>query len=241
MKILSWNVNGIKAILRKGALQRVINDYDITMLQEIRTNEIPLDIALSGSNLFPFPSKKKGYSGVLTISKIKPVSVIKGLGINEFDEEGRVITIELDDYFIINAYFPRAGDDLNRLDYKIKFDLEIEKFMLELRRRKPVILCGDLNVARDKIDSTFWDEKEPGLTSEERGWINKILSTDFVDSYRFVNGNKIEYSWKSYLEKWKAMRIDYCIVSSEIKDRIKDSKIIKIEGSDHYPVYLEIL
>lgn len=239
MKIISWNVNGLRAINRKRGLDDVLI-YDAILLQEIRSSDLPLDLLLKGLTLISFPAKKKGYSGVMTILKEKPKNVVKGLGIPEFDDEGRVITVDLDKFYLINAYFPRAGDDLSRLNFKLNFDNEIEKFMDKLRGEKPVVICGDFNAVTDRRDSTFWDESTPGLTPKEREWMNHILQKGYIDAYRLINPNKIEYTWRSYRFKNMAMRIDYCLVSEELKNNIKDCKILKLEGSDHYPILLEI-
>jgi len=239
MKIVSWNVNGLKAINRKGGLDDILM-YDAILLQEIRSNDLPLDLLLRGLTLIPFPAKKKGYSGVMTILKEKPKNVIKGLGITEFDDEGRTVTVELKNFYLINAYFPRAGDGLSRLDFKLSFDNEIEKFMDKLRKEKPVIICGDFNAVTDRRDSSFWDETTPGLSPKEREWMNHILQKGYVDAYRLINPDKIEYTWRSYRFKNRAMRIDYCLVSEELKNNIKNCKVLKIQGSDHYPILLEI-
>lgn len=238
MKIVSWNVNGLKAITRKGALEKIVKDYDVILLQEIRSNDLPLDLLLSGLNISAFPSKKKGYSGVMSISKQKPLSVIKGLGIEEFDSEGRVLTLEFQKFYIINAYFPRAGDGLVRLDFKIKFDNAIENYALRLRENKSVIICGDFNAVRSKKDSSFWDETEPGLTPQEREWLNNFIKKGFVDCAEKTS--RMEYTWRSYKFKWKAMRIDYCLVSEELAPKIVDFQVLKIEGSDHLPIMVEL-
>lgn len=239
MKIVSWNVNGLKAITRKGALEKIVKDYDVILLQEIRSNDVPLDLLISGLNILAFPSKKKGYSGVMSISKPKPLSVIKGLGIEEFDSEGRVLTLEFQKFYIINAYFPRAGDGLVRLDFKIKFDNAIENYALRLRENKSVIICGDFNAVRSKKDSSFWDETEPGLTPQEREWLNNFIKKGFVDCAEKTS--RMEYTWRSYKFKWKAMRIDYCLVSEELAPKIVDFQVLKIEGSDHLPIMVELL
>ncbi|MUM65762.1 exodeoxyribonuclease III [Acidianus infernus] len=240
MKIVTWNVNGLKAITRKGSLDEVLK-YDVVMLQEIRTSDLPLDLLFSGLTIESFSAKKKGYSGVMTLTRYKPINVIKGLNVEEFDEEGRVLTLEFDKLFLVNSYFPRAGDELKRLDFKIKFDKAMEEFMTKLRERKPVIICGDFNAVRDKKDSSFWDEKEPALTPQEREWLNHVVNDlGFIDAYKLVNPNKNEFTWRSYRFKWKAMRIDYCLVSSELKNEIKNCEVLKIEGSDHYPLLLEL-
>ncbi|MDT7873361.1 MAG: exodeoxyribonuclease III [Sulfolobaceae archaeon] len=239
MKIVSWNVNGLKAITRKGALEKIVKDYDVILLQEIRSNDVPLDLLISGLNILAFPSKKKGYSGVMSISKPKPLSVIKGLGIEEFDSEGRVLTLEFQKFYIINAYFPRAGDGLVRLDFKIKFNNAIENYALRLRENKSVIICGDFNAVRSKKDSSFWDETEPGLTPQEREWLNNFIKKGFVDCAEKTS--RMEYTWRSYKFKWKAMRIDYCLVSEELAPKIVDFQVLKIEGSDHLPIMVELL
>ncbi len=238
MKIVSWNVNGLKAITRKGALEKIVKDYDVILLQEIRSNDVPLDLLISGLNILAFPSKKKGYSGVMSISKPKPLSVIKGLGIEEFDSEGRVLTLEFQKFYIINAYFPRAGDGLVRLDFKIKFNNAIENYALRLRENKSVIICGDFNAVRSKKDSSFWDETEPGLTPQEREWLNNFIKKGFVDCAEKTS--RMEYTWRSYKFKWKAMRIDYCLVSEELAPKIVDFQVLKIEGSDHLPIMVEL-
>jgi exodeoxyribonuclease-3 len=240
VKIVTWNVNGLKAITRKGSLDEVLK-YDVVMLQEIRTSDLPLDLLFSGLTIESFSAKKKGYSGVMTLTRYKPINVIKGLNVEEFDEEGRVLTLEFEKLILINSYFPRAGDELKRLDFKIKFDKTVEEFMMKLRERKPVIICGDFNAVRDRKDSSFWDEREPALTPQEREWLNHVINDlGFIDAYNLVNPNKNEFTWRSYRFKWKAMRIDYCLVSSELKNEIKNCEVLKIEGSDHYPLLLEL-
>lgn len=173
----------MKAITRKGALEKIVKDYDVILLQEIRSNDVPLDLLISGLNILAFPSKRKGYSGVMSISKPKPLSVIKGLGIEEFDSEGRVLTLEFQKFYIINTYFPRAGDGLVRLDFKIKFDNAIENYALRLRENKSVIICGDFNAVRSKKDSSFWDETEPGLTPQEREWLNNFIKKGLLKCF----------------------------------------------------------
>jgi len=240
MKIVSWNVNGLKSITKKGKLDEVLK-YDAILLQETRTEEIPQDLLSKGFTVISFPAKRKGYSGVMTILKTQPKNVFKGIGITEFDDEGRVITVELDKFYLINAYFPRAGDGLSRLDFKLSFDNEFEKFMDALRKEKPVIACGDFNAVTDlKKDSTTWNERLPGLSPKEREWVNNILQKGYVDAFRLLYPDKIEYTWRSYRHEGTMMRLDYCIVSEELKSKVKDFQILKIEGSDHYPIRLEI-
>ncbi|MGC8606045.1 MAG: exodeoxyribonuclease III [Vulcanisaeta sp.] len=244
MRIVSWNINGLRSIMRKSSLDKLLSmdNYDMVLLQEIRSSgDIPLTIIGLGYEAYPFPAIRKGYAGVMTLTKIHPISVIKGIGINEFDSEGRIITVEFNDFYVVNTYFPRAGDDLSRLDFKLSFCGAIEKFLANLRSKKPIIMCGDFNIARDKIDSSFWDEKHPGLTLEERAWLNQFLKSGYIDTFRELHPNAKVYTWHSYREKWRAMRIDYCIVSKELMSKVRKAEILtNIEGSDHVPVMIEV-
>lgn len=240
MKVLSWNVNGLRSISRKGVLS-IVKDYDVVMLQEIRSQDLTFDVLEAGFEVYAFPAARKGYSGVLTMSRSKPLKVIKGLGVYEFDVEGRVLTLEFDKAYLINAYFPRAGDDLSRLSFKLRFCEAFIGFVKGLMATKPVVACGDFNVARDRLDSSFWDEKHPGLTREERECFSKILGEGLVDSFRLIHPNARVYSWRSFRERWRAMRIDYCLVSEGVKDRVSSAEILtNVQGSDHYPVALLI-
>ncbi|ADN51321.1 exodeoxyribonuclease III [Vulcanisaeta distributa] len=244
MRIVSWNVNGLRSIMRKGSLDRLLSmgNYDVVLLQEIRSSgDVPLTIMGLGYEAYPFPAERKGYAGVMTLTKVKPISVIKGLGIKEFDAEGRVITVEFNEFYVVNAYFPRAGDDLSRLGFKISFCGAIEKFLNELRSRKPVIVCGDFNIARDRLDSSFWDEKHPGLTPEERAWLSQLIKDGFIDAFRELHPNARVFTWRSYKERWRAMRIDYCMVSEELRGKVIKAEVLSdVEGSDHVPVMIEI-
>ncbi|GAB6946581.1 exodeoxyribonuclease III [Vulcanisaeta sp. JCM 16161] len=244
MRIISWNVNGLRSIMRKGSLDKLLGmgDYDIVLLQEIRSSgDVPLTIMGLGYEAYPFPAERRGYAGVMTLTKMHPTSVIKGLGIKEFDSEGRVITTEFNDFYVVNAYFPRAGDDLSRLGFKMSFCAAIERFLIDLRSKKPVIVCGDFNIARDRVDSSFWDEKHPGLTPEERAWLNQFLKKGFIDTFRELHPSAKVFTWRSYRERWRAMRIDYCIISEELRNNVVKAEILSnIEGSDHVPVMIEI-
>ncbi len=249
VKLLSWNINGLKAMMSKGTLSKIIEskEYDVIMLQEIRTEVVPLELLTSGYNIVSFPARKrKGYSGVMTLSKFKPLNVVKGLGDPKFDDEGRVIILELDRFYVINAYFPRAGDNLERLDYKLEFDKKVEEVSEGLRKKKPVIICGDFNVARLDIDFTYGNPNMPGLTPQERNWINEFLEKrGYLDTFRLLHPMERKYSWWSYRlnarEKNLGWRIDYCIVSEELKDEVVNADILDtVEGSDHAPVVLEL-
>ncbi|QXJ28227.1 Exodeoxyribonuclease III [Saccharolobus shibatae B12] len=246
MKIASWNINGIRAALKKNLIDFIENNmFEVIMFQETKGDIVPLDFIMMGYEVISFPAKRKGYSGVMTLTRIKPINVIKGLQIKEFDDEGRTVTLELKDFYVINAYFPRAGDNLERLDFKLKFNNEIENFVLKLRKVKPVILCGDFNIAHQNIDGAFSDSTIPGLTPQERSWFSHFLSLGFIDTFRYLHPNVRKYSWWSYMGKARernlGLRLDYCIVSEELKDRIKMADIlIDIQGSDHAPIILEL-
>ncbi|QXJ34574.1 exodeoxyribonuclease III [Saccharolobus shibatae] len=246
MKIASWNINGIRAALKKNLIDFIENNmFEVIMFQETKGDIVPLDFIMMGYEVISFPAKRKGYSGVMTLTRIKPINVIKGLQIKEFDDEGRTVTLELKDFYVINAYFPRAGDNLERLDFKLKFNNEIENFVLKLRKVKPVILCGDFNIAHQNIDGAFSDPTIPGLTPQERSWFSHFLSLGFIDTFRYLHPNVRKYSWWSYMGKARernlGLRLDYCIVSEELKDRIKMADIlINIQGSDHAPIILEL-
>jgi len=246
VKIVSWNVNGIRAALKKNLIDFIENNmFEVIMFQETKGDIVPLDFIMMGYEVISFTAKRKGYSGVMTLTKIKPINVIKGLQIKEFDDEGRTVTLELKDFYVINAYFPRAGDNLERLDFKLKFNNEIENFVLKLRKAKPVILCGDFNIAHQNIDGAFSDPTIPGLTPQEKSWFSHFLSLGFIDTFRYLHPNVRKYSWWSYMGKARdknlGLRLDYCIVSEELKDRIKMADIlIDIQGSDHAPIILEL-
>jgi len=247
MKIVSWNINGLKSIIQKGLIDFIKNyNADFYLFQEIKTKEIPLIFQLLGYNVYSFPAKKNGYSGVLTLSRIKANNIKYGIGIEKFDIEGRVITIEYDKFYLINVYFPNAGvGTLKRLDFKLEFDREFEKYVLSLN--KPCIICGDFNVAHKDID--IYDpinlKGYAGFTDEERQWFDHFLSMGFIDTFRYIKGNIRKYSWFSYSiilrKKNEGWRLDYCVASKELKDKIVNADILdNIFGSDHVPILLEI-
>ncbi|BFH72887.1 exodeoxyribonuclease III [Sulfurisphaera javensis] len=247
MRLISWNVNGLKAIIKKGFIDTIKSfDADILMFQEIKTDKIPEELKDLGYEIIIFPSKVKGYSGTMTMTRVEPLSVILGLGKEEFDNEGRVITLELPEFYVINAYFPNAGGaELKRLDFKLSFNREFERFVLSLK--KPVIACGDFNVAHQEIDIARPKENEgyAGFTKEEREWFSHFLELGFMDTYRLFVKEGGHYSWWSYRfharEKNIGWRIDYCVVSKELEKRVKKADILeKVMGSDHAPILLEI-
>ncbi|AWR94150.1 exodeoxyribonuclease III [Acidianus brierleyi] len=246
MKLLSWNVNGLRAAIGKGIVNTIKSlDYDVLMFQEVRSDSIPLDFQTLPYEIYIFPSKKKGYSGTMTLTRIKPISVKYGIGVEDFDEEGRTITLEFNDFYVINSYFPNAGEGLKRLDFKLRFNSEFEKFVLSLN--KPCIICGDFNVAHEEIDIARPKDNvnHAGFTPQEREWMTHFLSLGFVDTFRLFVKEGGHYSWWSYRfharEKNIGWRIDYCVVSEKLKNRVKRAEILeKIMGSDHAPVILEI-
>ena len=248
MKLISWNVNGIRACVNKGFCDFFKKiDADIFCIQESKCQEGQVDLIFKGYNSYWNYAEKKGYSGTAIFTKIKPINVTYGIGIKEHDKEGRVITLEFENFYMVNIYTPNSKRGLERLDYRQVWEDEIRKYLLKLDNKKPVIMCGDLNVAHQEIDlkNPKNNRGNAGFTDEERTKMTELLSAGFEDSYRFLYPEKIEYSWWSYMgsarEKNIGWRIDYFIVSKSIKDKIKNAKIYTdIMGSDHCPVGLEM-
>lgn len=253
MKLVSWNVNGLRAVINKGFANFFIEiDADIFCIQETKMQKEQIDDNMQqifkGYYSYWNSAVKKGYSGTAVFSKKKPINVTYGIGIEEHDQEGRVITLEFDKFYLVNCYTPNSKRELERLDYRMVWENEFRKYLLKLDKKKPVILCGDLNVAHNEIDlkNPKTNRRNAGFTDEERGKMTELLSSGFTDSFRFLYPNKEDcYSWWSYMfharEKNAGWRIDYFIVSKSIEDKIKDSYIYSdIMGSDHCPVGLEI-
>ena len=253
MKLVSWNVNGLRAAITKGFTQFFKDiEADIFCIQETKMQEEQLDenimAIFKGYNTYWNSAEKKGYSGTAVITKNKPVSVTYGIGIEEHDKEGRVITLEFDKFYMVNCYTPNSKRELERLDYRMTWEDTFRKYLLELNKKKPVIMCGDLNVAHKEIDlkNPKTNRRNAGFTDEERNKMTELLESGFTDSFRYIYPDKTEaYTWWSYMfkarEKNVGWRIDYFIVSDSIKEKIKDSYIYpEILGSDHCPVGLEI-
>ena len=251
MKIISWNVNGLRSVARKNEIQKIIkaNEYDVILLQETKIEEIGKVIETNGYfNYLMHPSTKKGYSGVITLCKFEPLNIIYGVGSEKYDSEGRVITVELKDYFVVNSYFPNSRRDLSRLDFKMDFNEKILEFLEKLRKKKPIVIGGDFNVAHTDLDIARprQNDGNAGFTTQERGFIDKFIQKGYVDTFRIFNKESGNYSWWTYLYKSAkenniGWRIDYFFVSNELKNKIKSSGIIKNqEGSDHAPVFVEI-
>ena len=249
MKIVSWNVNGIRACINKG-----FNDFfkevnaDIFCIQETKLQpEQAENIEFDGYTKYINSAVKKGYSGTMIFTKQKPINVTYDLGIEEFDKEGRIITLEYDKFFIVNCYTPNSKRELERLDYRMKWEDEVRGYLKRLDDIKPVIYCGDLNVAHDEIDikNPKTNHFSAGFTDQEREKMTELLNSGFIDTYRYLYPDKVMYSWWSYMrqarEKNIGWRIDYIIVSDALKNNLKEADILtQVLGSDHCPISLDI-
>mgnify|MGYP001148417229 FL=1 len=249
MKLVSWNVNGIRACVRKGFLDYFNEvDADIFCLQETKLQEGQIELDLEGYYQYWNYAEKKGYSGTAIFTKKEPISVKYGLGIEEHDKEGRVITLEYEDFYLVNVYTPNSQRELKRLDYRMKWEDDFRNYLVELDNNKPVILCGDLNVAHKEIDlkNPSTNRRNAGFTDEERDKMTKLLESGFIDSFRYFYPDKEDaYTWWSYItrarERNAGWRIDYFVVSEKLEERMVDAEIhSEIMGSDHCPVALKI-
>lgn len=251
MKLVSWNVNGIRAAVGKGFYDFFKDiDADIFSLQETKLQENQVDDELKKIREYQYwnYAEKKGYSGTACFCKEKPISVTYGLGIDEHDKEGRIITLEYDKFYLVNCYTPNSKRELERLDYRMIWEDEIREYLKKLDLVKPVIYCGDLNVAHNEIDlkNPSSNHHNAGFTDQERGEMTELLSSGFTDTYRYKYPDETgKYTWWSYMfharEKNAGWRIDYFIVSNRIADKIVDAKIHnEIMGSDHCPIELDI-
>lgn len=248
MKIISWNVAGLRACLKKG-----FQDFfaragaDIVCLQETKLLASELTFKPLGYEIYLNPAKRKGYSGVLIYTKIHPLDVKYGMGSEEYDEEGRMITLEFDSFYLITLYSPNSKDGLVRLDYRLSYEEAFRNYIQKLEKLKPVVFCGDLNVAHQEIDiaSPNTHHKSPGFSDEERNSFSQTLNLGYIDSYRYFNPDKVIYTWWSYLgharEKNIGWRLDYFIVSKKIEKNMKKAKILNgVLGSDHCPIELDL-
>ena len=249
MKLISWNVNGIRACVNKGFIDFFNKiDADIFCIQETKCQKGQIELEFEGYESYWNSAEKKGYSGTAIFTKIKPLTIKYGIGKEEHDKEGRVITLEFDKFYMVNIYTPNSKRELERLDYRMIWEDEIKKYLLHLNKIKPVIMCGDLNVAHKEIDlkNPKTNRHNEGFTDEERNKMTELLDAGFTDSFRYKYPDKEnEYSWWSYMgrarEKNVGWRIDYFIVSNDIAKKIKDAKIHQeVYGSDHCPVELII-
>ncbi|WP_455520814.1 exodeoxyribonuclease III [Parvimonas micra] len=249
MRFVSWNVNGLRACIKKGFLD-YFNDInaDFFCLQEIKMSEGQLNLELKGYETFYNYAQRKGYSGTAIFTKFKPLSVKYGMGIEEHDTEGRLITLEYDDFFLVTCYTPNSKQELLRLDYRMIWEDNFRNYLIELNKTKSVIVCGDLNVAHEEIDlkNSKTNRKNAGFTDQEREKMSLLLDSGFTDTFRYFYPNKEnEYSWWSYFGKSRerntGWRIDYFLTSKDMDNRLVDAQIHQsILGSDHCPVYLEI-
>ena len=249
MKFISWNVNGIRACVQKGFLDFFQEaDADIFCIQETKMQEGQLDLELPGYHQYWNYAVRKGYSGTAIFTKREPVSVQYGIGIEEHDQEGRVITLEFEDFYFVTVYTPNSQSELARLDYRMQWETDFLAYLKRLEEKKPVVFCEDLNVAAEEIDlkNPKTNRKNAGFTDEERDKFRTLKAAGFIDTFRyFYPDQEGIYSWWSYRfsarKKNAGWRIDYFVVSEALKDRLEDAKILtEVMGSDHCPVELDM-
>ena len=248
MKLVSWNVNGLRACEGKGfrdVFERL--DADFFCLQETKMQEGQLDLQFEGYKSYWNYAEKKGYSGTAIYARHEPLSVAYGLGIEEHDHEGRVITLEMGDFYLVTVYVPNSQDGLRRLDYRMRWESDFLDYVKRLDGKKPVVVCGDLNVAHEEIDlkNPKTNRRNAGFTDEERQRFSMLLASGFTDTFRSLYPERVTYSWWSYRfrarEKNAGWRIDYFVVSDRLRERVEDAKIhTDIFGSDHCPVELDL-
>ena len=244
MKFISWNVNGLRACVGKEFEQQFKDlDADFFCLQETKMQAGQLDLSFPGYESYWNYADKKGYSGTAIYTKHKPLSVTYGIDIDEHDHEGRVITLEMGDFYLVTVYTPNSQDGLRRLEYRMKWEDDFQAYLHKLDEKKPVIVCGDMNVAHQEIDlkNPKTNRKNAGFTDEEREKMTQLLSNGFIDTFRTLYPEQVTYSWWSYRfrarEKNTGWRIDYFLISERLKDRLEDATIhTEIMGSDHCPV-----
>jgi exodeoxyribonuclease-3 len=249
MKLISWNVNGLRACVKKGFLDFFHEiDAELFCIQETKLQEGQIQLELEGYHQFWNYAEKKGYSGTAIFTKIKPLSVKYGFDFDDSEPEGRIITLEFDNFYLVNVYTPNSQRDLARLGFRLEWEDKISTYLRELDKIKPIILCGDLNVAHQEIDlkNPKSNLGNSGFTPEERGKMTALLENGFIDSFRHLNPNKEgAYTWWSYMAKVRerniGWRIDYFITSKKVKEQIQQAGIYsEIMGSDHCPILLEI-
>ena len=248
MKFISWNVNGLRACVQKDFEESFRTlDADFFCLQETKMQAGQLDLQFEGYTSYWNYAEKKGYSGTAIYTRHTPLSVTYGIGVDEHDHEGRVITLEMEDFYLVTCYTPNSQDGLRRLEYRMKWEDDFLAYIKSLDAKKPVIVCGDLNVAHEEIDlkNPKSNRKNAGFTDEERAKMTELLAAGFADSFRVVHPDEVKYSWWSYRfharEKNAGWRIDYFIVSQRIADKIRAAEIHnEVFGSDHCPVELDI-
>lgn len=248
LKFISWNVNGLRACVGKNfEADFKALDADFFCLQETKMQEGQLDLTFEGYDSYWNYAEKKGYSGTAIYTKHKPLSVSYGMGIEEHDHEGRVITLEYEQFYLVTVYTPNSQNELKRLDYRMTWEEDFKKFLKQLDAKKPVIVCGDMNVAHEEIDikNPKTNRRNAGFTDEEREKMTELLADGFIDTFRYKYPETVTYSWWSYRfkarEKNAGWRIDYFLVAERLKEKIEDAKIhTEVMGSDHCPVELDI-
>lgn len=247
MKFISWNVNGLRAVIGKNFIEAFNDlDADFFCLQETKLQEEQIDLDLPGYNAYWNYAEKKGYSGTAIFTRHQPLSVTYGMGVEEHDHEGRLITLEMEDFYLVCCYTPNSQDGLKRLEYRMQWETDLRAFLTALDQKKPVVYCGDLNVAHQEIDlkNPKTNRKNAGFTDEERAKMTELLGSGFTDTFRFLHPDARDiYSWWSYRfrarEKNTGWRIDYFITSDSLRERIESASIhTEVLGSDHCPVEL---
>ena len=248
MKFISWNVNGLRACVGKDFEQQ-FKDFnaDFFCLQETKMQAGQLDLSFPGYESYWNYADKKGYSGTAIFTKHKPLSVTYGINIDEHDHEGRVITLEMDDFYLVTVYTPNSQDELRRLEYRMKWEEDFQSYLHKIDEIKPVIVCGDMNVAHQEIDlkNPKTNRRNAGFTDEEREKMTELLNNGFIDTFRTLYPEQVTYSWWSYRfrarEKNTGWRIDYFLISERLRDRLVDAKIhTEIMGSDHCPIEIDL-
>lgn len=248
MKIVSWNVAGLRACLNKGLDRFVAEDKaDIYCFQETKITEEENPFHPLGYREYLYPAEKKGYSGTMIYSKVEPISIKYGIDDEEYDSEGRTITLEFEDFYLVNCYVPNSKRGLLRLDSRMRFEEVMKKYLLDLKSKKNVVYCGDLNVAHEEIDikNPSTNHMSAGFTDEERDKMTKLLESGFIDTYRYYNPDTVKYSWWSYMHQARSKdigwRIDYFIVNKEFINNVTNTMIYTdVLGSDHCPIGIEI-
>lgn len=249
VKFISWNVNGWRSCVRKGLYEFVRKENpDVIAFQETKMQEAPeMPPELAGYSLVWNPAGKKGYAGTAVLSKIRAEKIVKGIGAPEFDLEGRNITLEFSNFFFVNTYFPNSQHGLTRLDFKMKYNRKLAQYIQKLSKTKPVVVCGDFNVAHQEIDIARPkdNEKNAGFTQEERNWMSEFISSGNVDAFRHIHPDTVEYTWWSYRFNARARnigwRIDYFTIPNSLLPKLKKAYILgEVNASDHAPVVIEM-
>ena len=246
MKLVSWNVNGLRAVVGKGFAE-IFSDFDADCfcLQETKLKAGQIDLEFPGYESYWDYADKPGYAGTAIYTRKHPLSVRTGIGIDEHDHEGRAVTLEFEDFFLVNTYVPNSQNELKRLDYRMRWEDDFRAYLKQLEKTKPVVVCGDMNVAHEEIDlkNPSTNHFSAGFSDEERGKMSELLASGFIDSWRFQHPQEVKYSWWSYRmaarQRNVGWRIDYFLVSESLRDRILSTEIHdQIQGSDHCPVEL---